>query len=146
MTRSVVVEPEIQAISDKFIAAFKKGDAQGITDLFAKDAVLLPNHAPRLKGQQAIAAHWKAGLEQLSTLKLTTTDVIPLGIGCSCPHWYMGSYYKRRHAHDFLRQGLGPLPKGRRRLENRGRHLEHGSGVSHQSKMASSWGRSGTGF
>ena len=26
MTRSVVVEPEIQAISDKFIAAFKKGD------------------------------------------------------------------------------------------------------------------------
>ncbi|ANY82772.1 hypothetical protein BB934_31510 (plasmid) [Microvirga ossetica] len=79
MTRSVVVEPEIQAISDKFIAAFKKGDAQGITDLFAKDAVLLPNHAPRLKGQQAIAAHWKAGLEQLSTIKLTTTDVIPLG-------------------------------------------------------------------
>ena len=65
MTRSVVVEPEIQAISDKFIAAFKKGDVQGITDLFAKDAVLLPNHAPRLKGQQAIAAHWKAGLEQL---------------------------------------------------------------------------------
>jgi uncharacterized protein (TIGR02246 family) len=79
MTRSVVVEPEIQAISDKFMAAFKKGDAQGITDLFAKDAVLLPNHAPRLKGQQAIAAHWKAGLEQLSTLKFTTTDVIPLG-------------------------------------------------------------------
>ena len=79
MTRSVVVEPEIQAISDKFIAAFKKGDVQGITDLFAKDAVLLPNHAPRLKGQQAIAAHWKAGLEQLSTIKFTTTDVIPLG-------------------------------------------------------------------
>ena len=79
MTRSVVVEPEIQAISDKFIAAFEKGDAQGITDLFAKDAVLLPNHAPRLKGQQAIAAHWKAGLEQLSTIKFTTTDVIPLG-------------------------------------------------------------------
>ena len=79
MTRSVVVEPEIQAISDKFIAAFKKGDAQGITDLFAKDAVLLPNHAPRLKGQQAIAAHWKAGLEQLSTIKFTTTDVILLG-------------------------------------------------------------------
>ena len=79
MTRSVVVEPEIQAISDKFIAAFEKGDAQGITDLFAKDAVLLPNHAPRLKGQQAIAAHWKAGLEQLSTIKFTTTDVILLG-------------------------------------------------------------------
>jgi uncharacterized protein (TIGR02246 family) len=79
MTRSVVVEPEIQAISDKFIAAFKKGDAQGITDLFAKDAVLRPNHAPRLKGQQAIAAHWKAGLEQLSTIKFTTTDVILLG-------------------------------------------------------------------
>src|SRR5688572_17433305 len=79
MTRSVVVEPEIQAISDKFMAAFNKGDAQGITVLFAKDAVLLPNHAPRLEGQQAIAAHWKAGLEQLSTIKLTTTDVIPLG-------------------------------------------------------------------
>jgi uncharacterized protein (TIGR02246 family) len=79
MTRSVAIEPEIQAISDKFMAAFKKGDAQGITDLFAKDAVLLPNHAPRLKGQQAIAAHWKAGLEQLSTIKFTTTDVIPLG-------------------------------------------------------------------
>jgi uncharacterized protein (TIGR02246 family) len=79
MTRSVVVEPEIQAVSDKFMAAFNKGDAQGITDLFAKDAVLLPNRAPRLEGQQAIAAHWKAGLERLSTIKFTTTDVIPLG-------------------------------------------------------------------
>lgn len=79
MTRSVVIDPEIQAISDKFMAAFKKGDAHGITDLFAKDAVLLPNRAPRLEGQQAIGAHWKASLEQLSTIKLTTTDVIPLG-------------------------------------------------------------------
>ena len=70
---------EIQAAKAKFMTAFNNGDVQGLVNLYAKDAVLLPDHAPRLNGQDAIEAYWKGGLEQIGNLKLTSKTVIPIG-------------------------------------------------------------------
>jgi uncharacterized protein (TIGR02246 family) len=61
------------------MTAFNKGDAQGVANLYAKDAVLLPDRGPRLDGQEAIAAYWKGGLEQVGNLKLNIKTVIPTG-------------------------------------------------------------------
>ncbi len=84
---------ELDAVNDRFTSAFNKGDAQGVADLFAKDAVLLPDRAPRIDGQEAIAAYWKSGVEAVGNLKIVNRNVIQLGpdVGARLGTWEVTS-------------------------------------------------------
>ncbi len=70
---------DIQVAKEKFMAAFNSGNAQGVADQYAENAVLLPDRGPRLDGKVAIAEFWKGGVQQLEKLKLTSMTVIPMG-------------------------------------------------------------------
>ncbi len=55
---------DVSSARSKFMEAFNKADAQGVAALYAKDALLMPDRAPKLEGQDAIAAYWQGGLQQ----------------------------------------------------------------------------------
>ena len=69
----------IQSLNDKFAAAFNAGDFAAVASHYTEDAVLLPPGAEMMKGRSAIQTFWKAAAEGVSDLKLTATDVKPLG-------------------------------------------------------------------
>ena len=60
MTQSNDIRKSIQAANDKFMAAFKRGDAAGLADLYTKDGQVLPPNADFVSGQQAIQGFWQA--------------------------------------------------------------------------------------
>jgi uncharacterized protein (TIGR02246 family) len=66
---------EIEALNNKFIAAFNKGDFATVASLYTKDATVLPPGAAMARGTAAIEALWKSFGEQVSDPKLTTVDV-----------------------------------------------------------------------
>jgi uncharacterized protein (TIGR02246 family) len=69
----------IQSLNDRFATAFNTGDIASVAARYTDDAIVLPPGAEMLKGRDAIQSFWKAAAEQLEDLKLTATDVKPLG-------------------------------------------------------------------
>ena len=54
----------IDAANQKFEAVFNKGDAAGVAQLYAEEAVLLPPGELRVDGMRpAIEAHWKGTID-----------------------------------------------------------------------------------
>ena len=53
----------IDAANQKFEAVFDKGDAAGVAQLYAEDAVLLPPGELRVEGRPAIEAYWKGTID-----------------------------------------------------------------------------------
>lgn len=70
---------QIQALNDKWDAAFNKGDAAAMAALYAEDAAVLPPGADMIKGRAGIEKFWGGAVQQLGDAKLTTVDVLPLG-------------------------------------------------------------------
>jgi uncharacterized protein (TIGR02246 family) len=68
------IKAEIDAANAKFVAAFNKGDAAGIAQLYTENATALPPGAPIAKGRAAIQAVWQgaiqAGVQDLSVKAL----------------------------------------------------------------------------
>jgi uncharacterized protein (TIGR02246 family) len=62
----------VNAVREKFMAAYSTGDAEGVASLYTSDAVSEPNNTPTLKGRDAILQSQKAMFEQV-TLKVTLT-------------------------------------------------------------------------
>ena len=60
MTQSNDIRKSIQAANDKFMGAFKRGDAAGLAALYTKDGQVLPPNADFVSGQQAIQGFWQA--------------------------------------------------------------------------------------
>ena len=69
----------IQKLNDKWAAAFNKGDAAAVAAMYADDAYVLPPGGDMVKGRSAIAAFWKAAMQQVGQPKLVTVDVLRLG-------------------------------------------------------------------
>lgn len=70
---------QIQALNDKWEAAFNKGDAAAVAAMYATDAYVLPAGAAMVKGRAGIEKFWGGAAQQLGDAKLTTVDVLPLG-------------------------------------------------------------------
>ena len=69
----------IQQLSDRFAEAFNTGDIDAVAAMYTEDAVVLPPGAEIIQGRDKIQALWQGATEQMSDLKLTATDVKPLG-------------------------------------------------------------------
>jgi ketosteroid isomerase-like protein len=57
------IKPDIDAANAKFVAAFNKGDAAGIGQLYTEHATALPPGAPMAKGRAAIQAFWQGAIQ-----------------------------------------------------------------------------------
>jgi uncharacterized protein (TIGR02246 family) len=72
-------QAEIDAANGKWIAAFNKGDFDGVASLYTADATAFPPGSAMVKGRAAIGAMWKGMAEQMTDPKVTTIDVKRLG-------------------------------------------------------------------
>jgi uncharacterized protein (TIGR02246 family) len=57
------VKSEIDAANAKWVAAFNKGDAAGVAQLYTEQATALPPGAPMAKGRAAIEAFWQGAIQ-----------------------------------------------------------------------------------
>jgi uncharacterized protein (TIGR02246 family) len=69
----------IQKLEDQWGAAFNKGDAAGVAAMYTEDAYVLPAGAPMAKGRADIQNFWSQAMQQLSDVKCTAADVMPIG-------------------------------------------------------------------
>ncbi len=69
----------IQKLEDQWGAAFNKGDAAAVAAMYTEDAYVMPAGSPMVKGQTDIKNFWSAAMQQLSDVKCSATDVMPIG-------------------------------------------------------------------
>jgi len=69
----------IQKLEDQWGAAFNKGDAAAVAAMYTDDAYVLPAGAPMVRGRADIQNFWKQAMQQLSDVKCTAVDVMPIG-------------------------------------------------------------------
>jgi len=71
---------EIKAAHQAFAKAAVRHDLNGITSVFAIDAIIMPPDAEMVKGRDAIRRHWKGALDGgLSGLKINPTRIQVFG-------------------------------------------------------------------
>lgn len=74
----------VEATVDRYVAASNEGDADGLTELYADDAVLLPPDHEPIHGRDAIAEFWRQGTDaglEVSTLRLEVDGELAYLIG-----------------------------------------------------------------
>jgi len=70
----------IESSNRDFAAAFLRGDAEAVAELYTVDAELLPPGAEAVAGRPAIAAFWKGAIDAgVKDLVLTTAQVESAG-------------------------------------------------------------------
>ena len=78
--RSDDTRESIESSNQAFAAAFLRGDAEAVAELYTKDAELLPPGAGVVAGRVAIAAFWKGAIDAgVKDLVLTTVQVESAG-------------------------------------------------------------------
>jgi len=66
----------IESQNQKFMSAFKQGDAAGIAALYTSDAKLLPPNAPPMSGTDQIRNFWQGAMSLgIKEAKLETIEV-----------------------------------------------------------------------
>jgi uncharacterized protein (TIGR02246 family) len=70
---------ELQKMTDRYVSALEKGDAATFVSQYKDDAVVLPPDAQMLNGKTEIEKFWKDAAEGVSDVKITVTEVKPLG-------------------------------------------------------------------
>lgn len=70
----------VQKLNDTFAAAFNKGDAATVGELFTEDGYLLPAGSPKIRGRSSIRSFLGKASESVGDMKLTTVDVKSLGV------------------------------------------------------------------
>jgi uncharacterized protein (TIGR02246 family) len=70
---------EIEAVNEKWVDFFNKGDFAGIGSLYTDDATAFLPGSAMVKGRAGIEVMWKSMAEQVGDPKVTTLDVKPLG-------------------------------------------------------------------
>jgi len=73
----------IEKLNDAWTAAFNKGDAAAVAAMYTEDAYVLPPGAEMVKGRTGIEAFWRQAAQQMGDAKLTTLDVLPLGLSAA---------------------------------------------------------------
>ena len=70
----------IDSCNRAFIAAFLRGDAQAVADLYTEDAQVIPPGSEVASGRSAIAAFWRTVMDtEVEDLALDTTEVESAG-------------------------------------------------------------------
>src|SRR5258705_12342156 len=71
------VKQMIRQKEDAFETALRAANADGMTAMYADDAILMPPNAPAAKGKAAIREYWAGliGMTSQANLKLTIADV-----------------------------------------------------------------------
>jgi len=78
--RSDDVRRAVDAGNRAFIAAFLRGDARAVADLYTEDAQVIAPGAPVARGRTAIAAAWQKAMDSgVKDIRLHTLDVEPSG-------------------------------------------------------------------
>ena len=67
---------QLESTKDKFVAAFRRGDAAGIANVYTTEAQLLPGNSDFVRGTDAICTFWQAALD--TGLKDTTLQAIEI--------------------------------------------------------------------
>jgi ketosteroid isomerase-like protein len=80
----------IQAAARQFSAAYMRGDADAITALYTRDAVIFPERSPAISGHDALRAYWKHGPGQ----KVTRHLLIPTQVTVDGKHAYDHGMYE----------------------------------------------------
>jgi uncharacterized protein (TIGR02246 family) len=70
---------ELQKLADQWTEAYNKNDIAKVSRMYTDDAVLLPPETKMIRGKEAIQTFWQKEAEQTTDLKVTVTDVKPLG-------------------------------------------------------------------
>ena len=74
------VKAEIDAANAKFVAAFNKGDAASVAQLYTEQATVLPPGAPMAKGRAAIQNFWQGAIQSgLKNVSLKALQVDQFG-------------------------------------------------------------------
>ncbi|MGE5164247.1 MAG: YybH family protein [Sphingobacteriales bacterium] len=76
---AVAQKAQIEAVNAKWMELFKKGDFEGIAQLYTVDAMAFPPGSAMVRGRAAIGAMWKGMAEQASSPNVTTLEVKRLG-------------------------------------------------------------------
>ena len=66
---------KIQKLENEFARMANAGDPVGISRTYARDAVIFPPGAPRMEGRVAAQSYWAIGTQQVTDVRLTTSDV-----------------------------------------------------------------------
>lgn len=81
------IRARIESAGKEFTAAFKRGDAAAIANLYTPDAQLLPPHSDFVRGTEAIREFWQGvidlGLQEaiLETLEVEAHDQTAFEVG-----------------------------------------------------------------
>jgi uncharacterized protein (TIGR02246 family) len=74
------IKSDIDAANAKFVAAFNKGDAAGVAQLYTDQATILPPGAPMAKGRAAIQTFWQGAIQSgLKNISLKALQVDHFG-------------------------------------------------------------------
>ena len=74
------VRDAVEAGNKAFIAAFLRGDAKAVADLYTEDAQVIAPGAPVAQGRAAIAALWQESIDSgVKDVTLTTQNVESAG-------------------------------------------------------------------
>jgi len=73
--RSDEVRSAVDDGNRAFVAAFLRGDAKAIGELYTEDAQVIAPGAPVARGRAAIAAAWKKAMDSVKDVRLETADV-----------------------------------------------------------------------
>ena len=69
----------IQKLNNEWAAAFNKGDAGAVADMYTDDAYVLPPGSDMLTGRTAIEDFWRQEIQHIGNVKMTTIEVKKLG-------------------------------------------------------------------
>jgi uncharacterized protein (TIGR02246 family) len=70
------VRDAVDAGNRAFIAAFSKGDARAVSELYTEDAQVIAPGQPVAMGRGAVAAHWQKAIDEgVMGLELETQEV-----------------------------------------------------------------------
>ena len=120
------ISSEIDAANAKWIAAFNKGDAAAVAQLYTERATALPPGAPMAKGRAAIQAFWDGAIKDgVKNVTLKSVQVNQFGNAAR----EIGEFQPRRTERteaDDARTGkvCRAVAECRWRLEARHRYLE----------------------
>lgn len=86
----------IQEASRQFSAAFMRGDAAAMADLYTPDGVIFPNNSERISGREAIQRYWTLPPNR----RVTHHQAIPTEIRVENDHAYDYGVYELRGERD----------------------------------------------
>ncbi len=69
---------QLESTKGEFVAAFRRGDAAGIANVYTAEAQLLPGNSDFVRGADAICDFWQAALD--TGLKDTTLQAIEIEV------------------------------------------------------------------